>query len=94
MMRGKVILVALLVVALLVPALAFAQSKTTPTKGMYCDLTNEQFHQLCTNANFMGGLTSEQKKEIDAEWQRRVPNMTPEEAQKYYPAGRRYYTGS
>lgn len=97
-MKGKLFVVSLLVVALLSPGLVLAQStqaqKAPSCPGMYGGMSNEQLHQLCTNQSFMGGLTPQQKKEIDAEWQRRVPQMTPAEVQKYYPEGKRYYTGS
>ncbi len=59
-------------------------------KTMWCNLPNDQFYQLCQDKEFMQGLTPAQRNAIDKEWQRRVPNMTPAEVQKYYPAGTRY----
>jgi hypothetical protein len=95
MMKVRIVLIGLLTLAIVMPGLVLAQSpqaqKAPTCQGMYSGMSSEQFNQLCTNQGFMGGLTPEQRKEIDAEWQRRVPTMTPEEIQRYYPAGRRYY---
>lgn len=60
----------------------------------YVTLSNEEFNKLCQNQQFMQGLTPQQKMEIDREWQRRIPYMTPEERRMYYPEGLRYYTGA
>lgn len=65
----------------------------TYQKTMWCNVPNEQLYQLCQDEQFMGKLTPEQRKALDKEWQKRVPSMTPAEVQKYYPAGRRYYSG-
>jgi hypothetical protein len=62
-------------------------------RTMWCNVPNEQLYQLCQDQQFMGSLTADQKKALDKEWQRRVPSMTPADVQKYYPAGRRYYSG-
>ncbi len=63
-------------------------------KTMWCNITTPDFYELCQNQEFMKGLTPEQKKAIDKEWQRRVPAMTPAERNLYYPAGRRYDTSN
>jgi len=62
--------------------------------GSYCKMSNEELHKVCRDTQQMQGLTPEQRKEIDREWQRRVPEMTPEERQMYCPEGNCYYTGS
>jgi hypothetical protein len=60
----------------------------------YVTMSHEDFNKLCQNQQYMQGLTAEQRMEIDREWQRRIPYMTPEERKLYYPEGRRYYTGA
>ncbi len=60
----------------------------------YTTMSNEEFNRLCQNQQYMQGLTPEQRMEIDREWQRRIPYMTPEERRMYYPEGLRYYTGA
>lgn len=60
----------------------------------YSSMSNQEFYQLCQSKGFMQGLTPEQRREIDQEWQRRIPYMTQAERQMYYPEGRRYYTGA
>jgi hypothetical protein len=60
----------------------------------YVTMSHEDFNKLCQNQQYMQGLTPEQRMEIDQEWQRRIPYMTPQERQMYYPVGRRYYTGA
>lgn len=71
-----------------------SQSRTGTTSRDYSSMSNQEFYQMCQNQGFMQGLTPEQRREIDQEWQRRIPYMTRSEVQKYYPEGRRYYTGS
>lgn len=56
----------------------------------YSTMSNEEFYRLCQSPQFMQGLTPEQRAEIDREWQRRIPYMTPEERRTYYPEGLRY----
>ncbi len=94
---GVLVMVFLLVgLSMAVPATseaAKAKSAGTDAKTMWCNIPNEQFYTLCNDKEFMKGLTPQQKKAIDKEWQRRVPNMTPAEVEKYYPAGQRYYQG-
>ncbi len=60
----------------------------------FSTMSNEEFNRLCQNQQYMQGLTPQQKMEIDREWQRRIPYMTPEERRMYYPEGLRYYTGA
>ncbi len=60
----------------------------------YSTMSNEEFYRMCQNQQFMQGLTPEQRREIDREWQRRIPYMTPEERRQMYPYGMRYYTGN
>ena len=95
--RKKLLLLSMLACVLLccsIKGSSMAQAgKMEQDKTMWCDLTNAEFNRLCQNQEFMRGLTPEQKKEIDKEWQRRIPTMTPEEIQMYYPEGRRYYPG-
>ncbi len=73
---------------------AQAQSATQGQKTMFCNTDNAELYKLCQDENFRNGLTPAQKKELDTEWQKRVPYMSPAERQLYYPEGRRYYTGS
>ena len=87
-------LVCAFLLACLVSPLMAQTSQTPQDKTMWCTMTNAEFHKLCQNREFMEGLTPEQKKEIDKEWQRRIPTMTPDEIKMYYPEGTRYYTGS
>jgi hypothetical protein len=62
-------------------------------QDMFCNMGNAEFYKYCQDQQFMKGLTPEQKQEIDREWQKRVPTLTPEEKNLYYPLGRRYYQG-
>jgi hypothetical protein len=66
-------------------------TSTTTTRD-FATMSNEEFAKLCQDQQFMSGLTAEQRREIDREWQRRIPYMTPEERRMYYPYGMRYYT--
>ncbi len=61
---------------------------------MWCNIQNGDFYKLCQDQEFIKGLTPEQRRQLDTEWQKRVPSMSPAERQLYYPEGRRYYTGS
>lgn len=71
------------------------QTRTESRTGRdYSTMSNEEFYKMCQSQGFMQGLTPEQRREIDQEWQRRIPYMTRSEVQKYYPEGRRYYTGA
>ncbi len=82
-------------VGVVLPGTVQGQNLTEQQKStMWCNITNGDFYKLCQDQEFIKGLTPEQQKQLDAEWQRRVPNMTPAERQLYYPDGRRYYTGS
>ncbi len=69
---------------------------TTAAPGTkdFSAMSHEEFYRLCQNQQFMQGLTPEQRREIDREWQRRIPYMSPEERKMYYPEGMRYYTGA
>ena len=59
-------------------------------KGMWCNMSNADLGKICKDEAIMKGLTAEQRKEIDKEWQRRIPDMTPEDIKLYYPEGTRY----
>ncbi len=81
----------------MIPATVQAQSQNLTEQQkqtMWCNIENGDFYKLCQDQEFIKGLSPEQLKQLDAEWQRRVPNMTPAERELYYPQGRRYYTGS
>lgn len=70
------------------------QCSALGAQSRYTAMPNEEFYKMCQDKGFMQGLTAEQRREIDQEWQRRIPYMTRSEIQKYYPEGRRYYTGA
>ncbi len=92
---GALVMVLLLVgLSIAVPHTSQAQQPPSSVgTTMWCNIQNNELYNLCRDQDFMKGLTPEQKKAIDAEWERRVPSMTPAERQKYYPAGQRYYQG-
>ncbi len=95
MVMGVLVMVmVLLALSVAVPSQAAQKAAGgADDKTMWCNLPNEQFYQLCMDKQFWAGLTPAQKKAVDKEWQRRVPNMSPAEKEKYYPEGRRYYSG-
>ena len=72
---------------------AVAANYGAAQEDMFCNMSNAEFYKYCQDQQFMKGLTPEQKQEIDREWQKRVPTLTPEEKNLYYPLGRRYYQG-
>lgn len=81
--------------SLITPGTLQAQGKDLTDQQkqtMWCNIENGEFYKLCQDQDFIKGLTPEQRKQLDTEWQRRVPTMTPAERQLYYPSGRRYYT--
>lgn len=89
MVTGALVMILMLAaLSVAVPQTSLAQA--AGDKTMWCNVPNEQFYQLCQDKQFMQALTPAQRDAIDKEWQRRVPNMTPAEVQKYYPAGTRY----
>jgi hypothetical protein len=90
----KVVFGALLVMFLFAGLTVAVPAGAAEEKTMWCNITSGDFYQLCQDEEFMKGLTPEQRKAIDKEWQRRYKEMTPAERELYYPAGRRYYQGS
>jgi hypothetical protein len=79
--------------SIMTPGTINAQGKasTDEQKTMWCNIQSGDFYALCQDKDFIKGLTPEQRKQLDTEWQRRAPTMTPAERELYYPAGRRYY---
>lgn len=91
MVTGALVMILMLVgMSIAVPSQAQQPPGGATGQTMWCNLQNDMFYNLCTDQEFMKGLTADQKKAIDQEWERRVPSMTPAERAKYYPEGRRY----
>lgn len=74
-------------------ALGLTVGVAVAQENMFCNIPTPDFYKICQDQEFMKNLTPEQKKEVDKEWQRRVPKMTPAERNLYYPEGFRYYPG-